>query len=363
MKVRITLFLGVILVISQAFLPGDGKIRQPVDKVGFATNARQMNQVVARINKISGTKIEDAWKLNGIKGYTSWRTVICPHDDYTYAGWLYPAVLKNINAGTIILFGVAHKAKKFNIEDKIVFGSHDGWAEPYGVVRVSALRESIMRDLPKSFYIVSDSLQEAEHSLEAIIPFLQYYNRNIEIVPVLVPYMSFDRMKSIAGTFSMILTKIMKDNDYTWSRDIAIVISTDAVHYGCEDWGGSDYAFYGCDSAGYKKAVQHEYEIINTSLTGDVTPEKISRFSEYTVQDTNYHAYKWTWCGRYSVPFGLLVSNDLAEDLHSGTLKGTLIGYANSIDHDTIPVADLKMGKTTIANMRHWVGYAGIGYK
>jgi AmmeMemoRadiSam system protein B len=230
-------------------------------------------------------------------------------------------------------------------------------------VRVSSLREKIANNLPKSDYIVHDSLQHAEHSLEAIIPFLQYYNKNVEIVPILVPYMSFDRMKGIAGSLAQSVARIMQDNNLMWGRDIAIVISTDAVHYGCEDWGGSDYAFYGCDSAGYKKAVAHEYEIINTTLSGEVNKDKIKKFTEYTVQDTNYHTYKWTWCGRYSVPFGLLTSYYLAQKLRIGSIKGNLAGYTNSVDHDTIPVNDLKMGKTAGASIRHWVGYAGIGYK
>ena len=162
-------------------------------------------------------------------------------------------MLKNVKANTVILIGVAHKAKKYNIEDEIVFDSYDGWAEPYGVVRISSLREKIISNLSKSFYSIHDSLQQAEHSLEAIVPFLQYYNRNVEIVPILVPYMSFERMKGIAGSLARSLIKVMQENDLKWSRDIAIVISTDAVHYGCQDWGGSDYAFYGCDSAGYKR--------------------------------------------------------------------------------------------------------------
>jgi MEMO1 family protein len=363
MKNPLPLILLILLILSQSFLPKADKIRKPVDPVGFATKGWQMDQVMVRINQKFGDKIDEARSRNDTQSFTMWKTVICPHDDYTYASWLYPAVLKNVKATTVILIGVAHKAKKFNVEDKIVFDSYDSWSEPYGVVRISSLREKITNNLPGSVYMIHDSLQQAEHSLEAIVPFLQYYNRNIEIVSILVPYMSFDRMNGIAGSLARALTKVMQENDLKWSKDIAIVISTDAVHYGCEDWGGSDYAFYGCDSAGYKKAVAHEYEIINTSLTGEVNKDKIKKFTEFTVQDTNYHTYKWTWCGRYSVPFGLLTSYYLAQNLHIGPLKGNLIGYTNSIDHDTIPVNDLKMGKTAGASIRHWVGYSAIGYK
>jgi MEMO1 family protein len=363
MKSPLHIILLILLVLSQSFLPKPGKIRKPVDPVGFATKDWQMDQLMARINQKYGDKIIGTWNKNGIASFSMWKTVICPHDDYTYASWLYPAVLKNVKASTVILIGVAHKAKKYNVEDRIVFDSYDSWSEPYGLVRISSLREKITNNLPNSVYLIHDSLQQAEHSIEAIVPFLQFYNRNIEIVPILVPYMSFNRMNEIAGSLAQAMTKVMQENNLMWSRDISIVISTDAVHYGCEDWGGSDYAFYGCDTAGYKKAVAHEYEIINTSLLGEINKDKIKKFTEYTVQDTNYHTYKWTWCGRYSVPFGLLTTFYLAENLRIGPIKGKLIGYTNSIDHDTIPVNDLKMGKTAGASVRHWVGYAAIGYK
>jgi len=363
MKKPLLTILFLLLIVLQSFLSKTDKIRKPVDPVGFATKDWQMDQLMVRINQKFGKKMTEAWSNSGIASNNVWKTVICPHDDYTYASWLYPAILKNVKARTVILIGVAHKAKKYNVEDKIVFDSYDGWQEPYGVVRISPLREKITSNLPNSVYMIHDSLQQAEHSLEAIVPFLQYYNKNIEIVPILVPYMSFDRMDEIAGSLALALNKIMQENDLMWSRDIAIVISTDAVHYGCEGWSDSDYAFYGCDSAGYKKAIAHEYEIIQNSLTGEVSKDNIRMFTEYTVQDTNYHTYKWTWCGRYSVPFGLLTSYYLAQNLRIGPIKGKLIGYTTSIDHATIPVSDLKMGKTTPASIKHWVGYPAIGYK
>jgi predicted class III extradiol MEMO1 family dioxygenase len=42
---------------------------------------------------------------------------------------------------------------------------------PYGDLKVSDLNAEIMERLPKS-YVVHNDMQELEHSLEAIIPFL-----------------------------------------------------------------------------------------------------------------------------------------------------------------------------------------------
>ena len=355
---------ALILIVMLSGTPPD-RIRRPVDPVGFATRSWQMDSVMKRITRLQGVTMNEAFDKGNIQKFMSWKLAICPHDDYTYVGWLYPAVLRNVKAGTVIVLGVAHKAKSVNIENRMVFDSYNYWQEPYGAVRVSALREAIMNKLPRSAYIVSDSLQQAEHSVEAIIPFLQYYNPKVEIVSILIPAMSFSTMKSLASSLADALYNLSQYNDQNLQigRDYSIIVSSDAVHYGCEDWGGSDYAFYGCDTASYYKAVDHEYEIMRNSLLGQITEKKVQSFTQYTVQDTNYHTYRWTWCGRYSVPFGLLTLAKLESSLRSSPSSGQLIGYSTSIAEKPVPVSDLKMGQTAKATIKHWVGYAGIGYR
>lgn len=252
---------------------------------------------------------------------------------------------------------------QLSLEDHIIFDSFTYWDAPYGKVKISALREEIRAELNSSLYEVNDSMHRIEHSLEALIPFLQYYNRQIEIIPILVPYMSFDRMNLIADPLSEAIHNTMVKHDLKWGDDIAIVISTDAVHYGDESWSGKNYARYGTDSTGYTLAVKHELEIIHTTLTGKLEAGKIKKFTEYTVKEENYKEYKWTWCGRYVVPLGLLTAYYLENSMpDDNKIEGHFIGYSNSIDHAHIPVEDLGMGTTAPANMNHWVGYAAVGY-
>jgi len=33
-------------------------------------------------------------------------------------------------------------------------------------------------------------------------------------------------------------------------------------------------------------------------LAGELSPGKIKAFSTCTVQESDFHEYKWTWCGR-----------------------------------------------------------------
>jgi MEMO1 family protein len=367
---RVTFLLFTILIlfiISHLFCScmqddRDKKIRLPVDKVGFATTSSQMDTIVARIEREQGLRIREALANAGVTEDDQWKTVICPHDDYTYVGYLYPAVLQNLKAKTIILFGVAHKARQLNLENQVIFDSYRYWKAPKGNVPVSSFREEIIRKLPNGMYQVNDSMQSIEHSLEALVPFMQAFRPDLEIVPVLVPYMNFEREDEIACEIARAIFKAAQERNWKWGEDFAIAISSDAVHYGDEDWGGSNYAFFGTDTVGYWKATGHEWELIRT-LCGKFTPDSVKKFTSLTVDSTDYKKYKWTWCGRYSIPVGLLTSNYLADLCKINDLAGIPVGHSSSIDHTQIRVDDIGMGVTAPANMHHWVGYAGIGYK
>ncbi len=327
-------------------------VRPVVDTVGFAQYGWQMDSIINRLN--ARIKID---RTNEFKA------IIAPHDDYKYAGEVTYQAISGIHAKTLILFGVAHKAKNFHLQDRIVFGSFTHWNAPYGKVKISGLQKDILKKLPAELWIVHDSMQRVEHSLEALIPFLQHQNREMEIVPIIVPYMNFEKMVEISESLSSVLSEIMHEKHLTFGPDLAIVISNDALHYGDVDWGGKNMAPFGTDSLGNEKARKLDLEIIDNCLKGDLNAQKVNRFVNYTVQEKDYREYKWTWCGRYSVPLGLLTANRLNERIFSKPLNGQFLSYANSIDHPLYPVEDLRMGITAPANPRHWVSYVGMGYK
>jgi MEMO1 family protein len=337
-------------------------VRQPVDTVGFATSQRQMDSVMARIQRGQGPLLRMSLKEAGILPDEPWKTIISPHDDYSYVGYLYPALFRNIKAKTIILFGVAHKARQLGIENRIVFDSYPYWKTPKGRIPVSAIREEIIQELPAGTWLVSDSLESMEHSVEALVPFIQFFRPDAEIVSILVPAMNYERAGEIAHLLAEAIHKTTGKRDWIWGADFALVISSDAVHYCDEGWGGSNYAFCGADSAGYRAAVKHEWEIIHT-LSGRFTPGKIRKFTTMTVDEKDFRTYKWTWCGRYSIPVGLLTSWVLADISKIKPLTGFPLGYSTSIDKEPIPVKDIGMGVTAPATIHHWVGYPAIGYK
>jgi MEMO1 family protein len=355
-KIVISCFLSLLIIVLVSCNSGEGgkvvfyKVRQLRDTIGFARYPWQMDSLMSRISKSS-------WKKG--EGETL-RMAICPHDDYTYVGALYPELLQNIKAPNIILIGVAHKAASMGVEDSLVFDSYSHWKGPWSDIPVSPLREEIYNILKSKYAVINDSLQAVEHSVEAMIPFLQYFNRNISIVSVLVPAMSPDRMEECGKALAAAIRKVTNRNGWEWGADYAIVVTTDAVHYGNEDWGGADRAYFGCDSSGNIKARNYESEIIENCLVGPIDPVKIRLFSEYTIDKDNFREYKWTWCGRYSVPVALYASYYLGNQ---ESVSGKLTGYSTSITSEHIPVDDLLMGRTAIATDCHWVGYAALGYR
>ena len=328
------------------------KTRHQVDTIGFVQYAWQMDSIMVRISS------EDK-----IPSPETYKAVICPHDDYAYAAGLYNKTLAGIKAKTIVLVGVAHRARNFELENKIIFGSFDRWDSPYGGIKISPLRDELLQKLKKETYIVHDSMMQLEHSLEAITPFLQKNNKEIEIIPLLIPAMTFENMELFSKDLSEALGNLMKSKNLTYGNDIAIVISNDAVHYGSEGWNGNNLAPYGTDDIGNEKARQMDLTIINNSLLDELNSGNIKLFNIYTVNQDNFKIYKWVWCGRYSVSFGLLFANKLNQKVNKSNLNGSLIDWRSSLHNPHIEVKDIGMGHTASANNKHWVAFTGIGYQ
>ncbi|WP_010229080.1 AmmeMemoRadiSam system protein B [Gillisia marina] len=327
------------------------KLRHLEDTIGFPQYKWQMDSILSRIepeDKLSTLEINKA--------------TICPHDDYAYAAGLYKKTLSSIKANTIVLVGVAHRARNFNLKDKIILGSYDQWETAYGTIKISPLRDRLLSIIPDSIYMVHDEMMQLEHSLEAITPFLQQKNNNVEILPMLVPYNSFENMDAFSEVISIALSDLMKEKNMKYGKGLAIVISSDAIHYGNEGWGSSNLAPFGVDSLGTAQAYNKDLKIIESFLTNEISEEGVKNFNKITVKEENYMEYNWTWCGRYSIPFGILMSNKLNLLLYNEPLKGTLVDYRSSIHNPHIQVNDLGMGTTAPANSKHWVGYAGIRY-
>jgi AmmeMemoRadiSam system protein B len=258
--------------------------------------------------------------------------------------------------------GVFHAARLWNLHDVVVFDDFDAWHGPWGPVKVDDLRQDVINALDDGSYVVDNAMHCREHSLEAIVPFLQQRNRDVTIVPVLVPYMGWDRIDHLTSEMSAALTDIMKDRGWRLGRDIAIVISSDAIHYG-EDF---DHAPFGSDGEAHAVAVARDKRLVRDHLEGALDPVRLESLLEDLVDPEDLRRYRIPWCGRFSVPFGLELLRKVSLATTGETPRGSLLNYGTSVSQPELPVnpstREAGLGYTAPSNFHHWVGYAAIGY-
>jgi len=290
-----------------------------------------------------------------------WIAGVCPHDDHLLAGRVYVHLFQNLNAKRYVIFGVAHKAANWGAKDSLIFDSFDYWQSPYAPIKVSELRQEIINLLPQNAFIINNEWQSEEHSVEGIVPFIQHYNRDAEIVSILVPYMNWQRIEKLSNNLADGLAEIIQKHNWILSEDIAFICSNDGDHYGDRDWGGRNLAPFGADETGYRKAMQQDSSLISENLTGELTSEKLQEFCNRVWGENSIKEYKIRWCGGFSVPFGLNTVRILMEKLNHPSLTGYLLSYDTSYNLGKLPL-DIGIGTTAPNHIRHWVGYSAIGY-
>jgi len=367
----IVIFLSSFLVYSQIprekllkriSIPSQKYLRGLVDLVGFAHTKEQIEYVVQVLEEVEKEKIIENQKKYNLSSDSYFIAGISPHDDYFYAGRGYIQIFRYIKAPTVIIFGVCHWAKTYRVENKFVFDAFKEWRGPYKNVPISSLREEIEKRLHKNDYIVNNEIHSVEHSIEALIPFLQYFNKNVKIVPILVPYMKWEKMDELAQKLSSAVAEIIKENNLKLGKDIAFLISTDCVHYGDYGWSYYHYFPFGCDAEGYKKGTEQDLNLIKNYLCGEVTLSKIKNFYCKCINPENPYQYRITWCGRFSVPMGLSFLAHLGQKLKEGPFYGIFLRYGTSLSFPAPPFKKVNLGPTYYSNLHHWVGFTSIGY-
>ncbi|HOT02014.1 MAG TPA: AmmeMemoRadiSam system protein B [Acidobacteriota bacterium] len=351
-------------LLAQVGLKPTATARGQMDTVGFASTAAQMDMVRAQAAAAAAPR-EAA--IRAEHGWTDaeprFVAAVCPHDDYYYASRLYQLALTRVRAPVVVLFGVFHKARAFDVSDRLVFDRFATWRGAYGPVRVSPLRADLLARIRLDDRVVDNDMHQVEHSLEALVPFLQANNPNVEIVPILVPHMEWPVMERLAGELGRALVESCRARGWTPGRDVAFVLSADAVHYGDVGWGATPYCPFGSDLEGYRQAVAQDRQILADHLTGPVRAERLKAFLYRCVEPGDVARYRITWCGRFSIPLGLQVADRVTRELGGRQLRGTLLDYGTSVSEASLDDADLRgLGTTAPNNLHHFVGYAAVGY-
>ena len=328
-------------------------LRGQQDTVGFASTPEQM----ARTWALSAT----APLPEALGPVPSGRVacVICPHDDYLYAGRAYRQVLPLLAARTVVLVGVFHKYRAFGMRDVLVFDDYRAWRSPDGEIPISPLRDALLARLPAGMAVRSAAAHDREHSLEALAYWLRHLRRDLEIVPIIVPAASFERLEELSGAAAAALAAAMRERGLKLGADVAIAISSDAVHY------GADFAYmpYGDGGvAAYVNACRRDAELLGGPLAGAMTHEKAGAFFAACVDPAEPANYRLTWCGRFSIPAGLLLLHDTAAALGLASPVGHPISYSTSVGQPELPLREVGLGETAPANLYHFVGYPAAAY-
>jgi len=334
-------------------IPSAEGLRGQQDVVGFASTPDQMS----RVWEVSAAP--PAPESLGPMPSGPVIAAICPHDDYLYAGRVYRRVLPLVTAKTVVLVGVFHKYRRFGAHDVLVFDDYKAWRTPDGEVAISDIRERVLELLPEETFVRSNVAHDSEHSLEATVYWLRHLRPDLEVVPVIVPVASFPRLQQLADHLAAALAKVMSSLGWQLGRDLAIVISSDAVHYGA-DFAHTPFGEGGVDS--YVKACARDRSLLTGPLAGPVTTGKVEQFYASCVNPEQPSEYRLTWCGRFAIPLGLLLVHRISDLLGLPGPVGNPIAYETSISSPELSVRDMGMGETAQANLYHFVGYPAVAY-
>jgi len=122
-------------------------------------------------------------------------------------------------------------------------------------------------------------------------------------VPIIVPAASFERFEELADHLGAALAAELKARGWRLGRDVAIAISADGIHYG-PDFTQHTFGAGGLEA--YQQATARDRGLLLGPLAGRLDTGKIRTLYETFVDPDHPDTYRWTWCGRFSIPLGLL---------------------------------------------------------
>ncbi|MCI0470845.1 MAG: AmmeMemoRadiSam system protein B, partial [Candidatus Aminicenantes bacterium] len=349
------LLLSILLFIFLSTILLAEEMRLVRDDVGFCWEKDQIERLIDYLESLPPASNQTAAPAGIIAG-------ISPHDDYLYAARIYYPLFKHLKTKEVVIFGVTHGAVREKIGDPrnvIIFDEYKYWKGPYREVQVSGLRDFLKTRLDEKQFIVDNEAHRLEHSIEALIPFLQYYNREIKITPIMVTGMNFNNLEKVSTALAEQLAAYIEENNLQMGSDIFFMISSDANHYGRD----FNNIVYGENERAHKMGTGTDKQIAETFLSGVITGTKIAELTG-KIWGTTYAEYgERVWCGKFSIPFGLLTILKTVEKTAPGsTLKGKILVYSDTYTEGVLPLKNPGYGITAPFSFKHWVGFFSAGF-
>lgn len=326
------------------------EVRPVRDDVGFCWQRPQMERLQALLAAGQTTLPAGNGLVAGIS----------PHDDYLYAGDVYFPLFKNLRTREAVIFGVTHGSVRQEIGDPkgvLILDEYLSWAGLSATVAISPLRERIKKELAQADFIVSNRAHSLEHSVEALVPWLQYSNPDIRITPIMVTAMPFERMAELSERLAGILAAYIRENNLQLGRDIFFLISADANHYG-RDFANTPF---GEDEKAHAQGIEQDRRIALAAVEGTLDDKKIIGLTR-ELWGATYLDYRNTyWCGKYDIPFGLLAIVKTARLATGRKLSGRLFRYSDTYSSGVLPLKKAGFGITAPYSLKHWVGFFSAG--
>jgi len=145
---------------------------------------------------------------------------IAPHAGYMYSGMVASPLFDIIpRKSTVIVIGPNH----FGIGGRLTTLSDCSWETPLGAVTIGAENASYLAD--KCDLTIDYESHRKEHSIEVLIPMLQYRYSDFELVPILMADQSMD----VACDLGMAVANLAE------TKDAMILASSDLTHYEPDD--------------------------------------------------------------------------------------------------------------------------------
>ncbi len=144
---------------------------------------------------------------------------ISPHAGYIYSGGVAAETLGQIDLpADIIIMGPNHHGH--GTEAAVMAGGT--WQMPMGPVEIN--QQLALDIIARSSIFTNDTAAHGpEHSLEVQIPFLQYLNADIKIIPICLSYISLEKCQTAAKAVAAAIK--------AWPRPVTIIASSDMTHY------------------------------------------------------------------------------------------------------------------------------------
>ena len=150
------------------------------------------------------------------------KAVLLPHAGYIYSGETACRVLSQIEIPqTVILIGPNHRAKGHEFA---VYAEGE-WQTPLGAVPINTELAAVLLETSHDLH-KDETAHTTEHSLEVLVPFLQFLNPEVQIVPVIVGTLDFEWAGEVAAAIAQVAAG---------RKDVLIIISNDMSHYYPDD--------------------------------------------------------------------------------------------------------------------------------